>query len=64
MILKVTNLVNDFDDLVAIAMISNLKGKANIYVDMPDKNVEETVRGNVQQLIDTLEVTNCSLFLN
>ena len=57
------DLVNDFDDLVAIAMISNLKGKANIYVDMPDKNVEETVRGNVQQLIDTLEVTNCSLFL-
>ena len=60
---KSQNLVNDFDDLVAIAMISNLRGKANIYVDMPDKKIEKEVRANMIQLIDTLEVTNCSLFL-
>jgi hypothetical protein len=51
------------NDLIAIAMISNLRGKANIYVDMPDKKIEKKVRANVQELINVLQVTNCGLFL-
>jgi len=61
---KSMNLVNDFDDLVAIAMVSILNGKANVYVDMPNQETQTCVHNNVKELIDVLEVTKCDLILN
>jgi len=57
------NLVNDFDDLVAIAMISCLEGDCEVYTTMKDKNVERIVSHNVDNLIDHLEVTPCNFHL-
>jgi hypothetical protein len=54
------NLVNDFDDLVAIAMISCLEGNCNIYTTMKDKEVEATVSTNVQELVEYMDVTKCN----
>lgn len=53
------NLVNDFDDLVAIAMISFLKGNCNIYTTMKDKVTENIIKENVKHLITYMEVTTC-----
>lgn len=57
------NLVNDFDDLVAIAMISCLEGDCEVYTTMKDKNIERIVSLNVDNLIDHLEVTPCNFHL-
>ena len=57
------NLVNDFDDLVAIAMISCLEGDSKVYTTMKDKNIERIVSLNVENLIDHLEVTPCNFHL-
>lgn len=54
-----TNLVNDFDDLVAIAMISFLKGNCDIYTTMKNKITEQVIKQNVNHLITSMEVTNC-----
>lgn len=48
------NLVNDFDDLVAIAMISCLEGNCDIFTTMKDKDIETEVKRNVTNLIQNL----------
>jgi hypothetical protein len=51
------NIVNDFDDLVAISMISCLEGKCNIYTTMKDKKIEATISTNVDNLLTHMEGT-------
>ena len=48
------NLVNDFDDLLAIAMISCLKGNCNVFTTMKNKEIEPEVKKNVQNLMQNL----------
>ncbi|MFT4803206.1 MAG: hypothetical protein ACI9YE_000398 [Psychroserpens sp.] len=48
------NMVNDFDDLVAIAMICCLEGNCDIFITMKEKNIQDKVYQNVTYLMKSL----------